>query len=271
MLPATLARRFPRDLPQHPDGRRRLQHNFKLMEAAIGDDPDRRRSYFVCRDANWALPLAYLRGLGRCLPRQASLSESQIRLLQMPPALPPKSLSTVVAQWLEQHPIRLLCGTPGGRTTKPERGIGTPATRLRLTGVPEPNGSTARGRPRWAQRAQSILRTVGTSSAAMAQVPWRKADRSNTEPLNAERDGRYRSGVGSGIYFPADRRGIAYPAKELAPHMSAPRECESEYADSLAKCWQATPGYIQVVASEICAIEETSALMSFQALIGRAA
>ena len=105
------------------------------------------------------------------------------------------------------------------------------------------------------KHAQNIVRAVAISPTAKSQVPSRKADLSKTELLNAERAARYRSAVGSGIYLSADRRDIAYSVKELARHMSAPRECDWECIEILAKYLQAKPDYVRVTALDADAYE----------------
>ena len=123
--------------------------------------------------------------------------------------------------------------------------LGRTKTRLRGAILTAPNP----------KHAQNIVRAVAISPTAKSQVPSRKADLSKTELLNAERAARYRSAVGSGIYLSADRRDIAYSVKELARHMSAPRECDWECIEILAKYLQAKPDYVRVTALDADAYE----------------
>ena len=87
---------------------------------------------------------------------------------------------------------------------------------------------------------------MGIGPKERSQVPSKKLDLSLDEPVNAEMAGRYRSAVGSGIYLSADRRDIAYSVKELARHMAAPRRCDWQSAQVLARYLQAYPEYVRV-------------------------
>ena len=98
------------------------------------------------------------------------------------------------------------------------------------------------------KHADNIIRTINIGPKERSGVPSKKADLNNTELLNAEMAGRFRSAVGSGIYLSADRRDIAVGVKELARHMSAPRKCEGDGAVILARYLQAHPEYVRVVA-----------------------
>ena len=89
---------------------------------------------------------------------------------------------------------------------------------------------------------------MGIGPKERSQFPSKKPDLNRTEPLSAEMAGRYRSAVGSGIYLSADRRDIAFGVKELARRMSAPRICDWECAQNLARYLQAHPEYVRVTA-----------------------
>ena len=69
-----------------------------------------------------------------------------------------------------------------------------------------------------------------------SQVPSKKANLENIEPLSAGRAAQCRSAVGSAIYLSADCR------------MSAPRACDWECAQNLGRCLQTFPELVRVTA-----------------------
>ena len=88
------------------------------------------------------------------------------------------------------------------------------------------------------KHANNIIKALGTGAKEKSQVPLKRADLTNTEPLSVEFAARYRSATGSGIYLSADRRDIQFAGKDLARHMAAPRQCDWDCALVLGRYLQ---------------------------------
>ncbi|CAE7320371.1 RE2 [Symbiodinium pilosum] len=83
-----------------------------------------------------------------------------------------------------------------------------------------------------------------------SQVPSKKANLENLEPLSAGKAAQYRSAVGSAIYLSADRRDIQFAVKELAP-----RACDWECAQNLGRYLQTYPDLVRVTTLDPAAYE----------------
>lgn len=105
------------------------------------------------------------------------------------------------------------------------------------------------------KHSKNIIKALGVGPKEKSQVPSKRVDLTNTEPLSDELAARYRSATGSGIYLSADRRDIQYAVKELARHMAAPRQCDWDCALVLGRYLQTRPDMVRVTALDPDAYE----------------
>ena len=83
--------------------------------------------------------------------------------------------------------------------------------------------------------------------AKASPVPSKELDLTKKDPLSETDASAYRSAVGSGIYLSADRRDIHFAVKELARHMSEPRQCDMTNLKILIRYLIGTPAIVRVV------------------------
>ena len=95
---------------------------------------------------------------------------------------------------------------------------------------------------------ENIKRALGTGKGERSEVPSKQLDLLDVEPLEEAEAKAYRSAVGSAIYLSADRRDIQFAVKELARHMSAPRQCDLKAARVLGAYLNGHPKVYGVVA-----------------------
>ena len=95
---------------------------------------------------------------------------------------------------------------------------------------------------------ENIKKALGTEKGDRSEVPSKPLNLLEVEPVDEAGAKAYRSAVGSAIYLSADRRDIQYAVKELARHMSAPRQCDLKAARVLGAYLNRRPKVYAVVA-----------------------
>ena len=105
------------------------------------------------------------------------------------------------------------------------------------------------------KHATNIIAALEIGPKEKSQVPSRKVNLENLEPLSAGKAAQYRSAVGSAIYLSAGRRDIQFAVKELARHMSAPRACDWECAQNMGRYLQTYPDLVRVTTLDPAAYE----------------